>query len=315
MKTVELKWIEDDNHTVAKDACDTLQGLIDGGAFPDLGVKCEDDTLYITGEKEVLDRAVMKIQKAFAKYGQIMMKEAKNGTTEELRIESFDDNVQDIFNHTLAEYETFKENTKEERPNTYITTLGKFQYKFNKLKEAAAKKDKKILQNILMEIDELTESFEENKFKPISESYLFEGKLIDTAALMVYSQLVDLGYKHSAQQIILNNIDYINDHSNDNPSELTDNIIKRWKRQEKRRNKEYEKLNNESYEEKKRNLSKEIFGKKFLELAQTYAGVEDLDIEVAYDKLMSDERVFELVDSTMSIEDIMDKISAGELLQ
>lgn len=340
MKTVELKWIEDDNHTVAKDACDTLQGLIDGGAFPDLGVKCEDDTLYITGEKEVLDRAVMKIQKAFAKYGQIMMKEAKNGTTEELRIESFDDNVQDIFNHTLAEYETFKENTKEERPNTYITTLGKFQFKFNKLKEAAAKKDKKILQNILMEIDELTESYEENKFKPISESYIFEGKLIDSAALMVYSQLVDLGYKHSAQQIILNNIDYINDHSNDNPSELTDNIIKRWKRQEKRKNKEYEKLNNESYEEidedynfyrnryrqmaekrkraseeKKRNLSKETFGKKFLELAQTYAGVEGLDIEVAYDKLMSDNRVFELVDSTMSIEDIMDKISAGELLQ
>ena len=244
MKTVELKWIEDDNHTVAKDACDTLQGLIDGGAFPDLVVKCEDDTLYITGEKEVLDRAVMKIQKAFAKYGQIMMKEAKNGTTEELRIESFDDNVQDIFNHTLAEYETFKENTKEERPNTYITTLGKFQYKFNKLKEAAAKKDKKILQNILMEIDELTESYEEVKFKPQNT------------------------------------------------------------------------VNEESFNgKKKRNLSKEMFGKKFLELAQTYAGVEGLDIEVAYDKLMSDNRVFELVDSTMSIEDIMDKISAGELLQ
>ena len=43
--------------------------------------------------------------------------------------------------------------------------------------------------------------------------------------------------------------------------------------------------------------------------------LEDLDIEVAYDKLMSDNRVFKLVDSTMSIEDIMDKISAGELLQ
>lgn len=239
MKTVELKWIEDDNHTVAKEACDTLQGLIDGGAFADLGVKCDDDTLYITGEKEVLDRAVMKIQKEFAKYGQIMMKEAKNGTTEELRIESFDDNVQDIFNHTLAEYESFKENTKNERPNTYVTTLGKFQYKFNKLKEAAAaKKDKKILQSILMEIDELTESYEVVKFKPMNEE-------------------------------IAN----------------------------------------------KRNLSKEIFGKKFLELAQTYAGVEDLDIEVAYDKLMSDERVFKLVDSTMSIEDIMDKISTGELLQ
>lgn len=249
MKTVELKWIEDDNHTVAKEACDTLQGLIDGGAFADLGVKCDDDTLYITGEKEVLDRAVMKIQKAFAKYGQIMMKEAKNGTTEELRIESFDDNVQDIFNHTLAEYESFKENTKNERPNTYVTTLGKFHFKFNKLKEAAAKKDKKILQSILMEIDELTESYEEVKFKPMNKLY------------------------------------------------------------------ELENLKNESLEENKRNLSKEIFGKKFLELAQTYAGVEDLDIEVAYDKLMSDERVFKLVDSTMSIEDIMDKISAGELLQ
>ena len=313
MKTVELKWIEDDNHTVAKEACDTLQGLIDGGAFADLGVKCDDDTLYITGEKEVLDRAVMKIQKAFAKYGQIMMKEAKNGTSEELRIESFDDNVQDIFNHTLAEYETFKENTKNERPNTYITTLGKFQYKFNKLKEAAAKKDKKILQNILMEIDELSESYEEKKFKPMNK--LDEGKLIDASALMVYSQLVDLGYKNTARQMILNNIEYINDHSNDNPSDLTDNIIKRWKRQLKKRDKEWENLKNESLEENKRNLSKEIFGKKFLELAQTYAGVEDLDIEVAYDKLMSDERVFKLVDSTMSIEDIMDKISAGELLQ
>lgn len=313
MKTVELKWIEDDNHTVAKEACDTLQGLIDGGAFPDLGVKCDDDTLYITGEKEVLDRAVMKIQKSFAKYGQIMMKEAKNGTTEELRIESFDDNVQDIFNHTLAEYESFKENTKNERPNTYITTLGKFQYKFNKLKEAAAKKDKKILQNILMEIDEMTESYEEIKFKPMNK--LDEGKLIDASALLIYSQLVDLGYKNSARQMILNNIDYINDHSNDNPSDLTDNIIKRWKRQLKKRDKEWENLKNESLEENKRNLSKEIFGKKFLELAQTYAGVEDLDIEVAYDKLMSDERVFKLVDSTMSIEDIMDKISAGELLQ
>lgn len=243
MKTIELKWIEDDNHIVAEDAYNGLKELIETGVFPNLTVKCENDILYITGEKEDLDKAVLKIQKAYAKYGQIMMKEAKNGTTEELRIESFDDNVQDIFNHTLAEYETFKENTKEERPNTYITTLGKFQYKFNKLKEAASKKDKKILQNILMEIDELTESYEEVKFKPMSEDY----------------------------------------------SQMT--------------------------EKRKRKLSKDKFSKKFLELAQTYAGVEDLDIEVAYDKLMSDNRVFELVDSTMSIEDIMDMISAGELLQ
>ena len=241
MKTVELKWIEDDNHIVAEDAYNGLKELIETGVFPNLTVKCENDILYITGEKEDLDKAVLKIQKAYAKYGQIMIKEAKNGTTEELRIESFDDNVQDIFNHTLTEYETFKENTKEERPNTYITTLGKFQYKFNKLKEAASKKDKKILQNILMEIDELTESYEEVKFKPMSEDY----------------------------------------------SQMTE----------------------------KRKLSKDKFSKKFLELAQTYAGVEDLDIEVAYDKLMSDNRVFELVDSTMTIEDIMDMISAGELLQ
>ena len=243
MKTIELKWIEDDNHIVAEDAYNGLKELIETGVFPNLTVKCENDTLYITGEKEYLDKAVLKIQRAYAKYGQIMMKEAKNGTTEELRIESFDENVQDIFNHTLAEYETFKENTKEERPNTYITTLGKFQYKFNKFKDAAAKKDKKILQNILMEIDELTESYEEVKFKPMSEDY----------------------------------------------SQMT--------------------------EKRKRKLSKDKFSKKFLELAQTYAGVEDLDIEVAYDKLMSDNRVFELVDSTMSIEDIMDMISAGELLQ
>lgn len=243
MKTIELKWIEDDNHIVAEDAYNGLKELIETGIFPNLTVKCENDTLYITGEKEDLDKAVLKIQKAYAKYGQIMIKEAKNGTTEELRIESFDDNVQDIFNHTLAEYETFKENTKEERPNTYITTLGKFQYKFNKLKEAASKKDKKILQNILMEIDELTESYEEVKFKPMSEDY----------------------------------------------SQMT--------------------------EKRKRKLSKDKFSKKFLELVQTYAGVEDLDIEVAYDKLMSDNRVFELVDSTMTIEDIMDMISTGELLQ
>src|SRR5574344_820597 len=117
MKTIELKWIEDYNHVVAEDAYNGLKESIDTGVFPDLTVKCEDDTLYITGEKEDLDKAVMKIQKDYAKYGQIMIKEEKNGVSQELRIESFDENVQDIFNHTLAEYETFKENTKEARPN------------------------------------------------------------------------------------------------------------------------------------------------------------------------------------------------------
>lgn len=405
MKTVELKWIEDDNHTVAKDACDTLQGLVDSGAFPDLGVKCEDDTLYITGEKEVLDRAVMKIQKAFAKYGQIMMKEAKNGTTEELRIESFDDNVQDIFNHTLAEYETFKENTKEERPNTYITTFGKFQYKFNKLKEAASKKDKKILQNILIEIDEMTESYEENKFKPkntVNEDSLddftptprrqyskderrwaeniesicrFKVEFASKKLVRLFPSLkgiyrITLLNTENFSRIKPEDTLYYKIEFNSYPrdedgnklseDEIKDVVVKwfypRTMNEYKPKflnpilidrdggclvlrptydipdsPKEYHESIDEDYnffrnryrqmtekrasEEKKRNLSKEIFGKKFLELAQTYAGVEDLDIEVAYDKLMSDERVFELVDSTMSIEDIMDKISAGELLQ
>ena len=109
MKTIKLKWIEDDNHVVAEDAYTGLKELIETGVFPNLKVNCEDDILYITGEKEDLDKAVMKIQKAYAKYGQIMIKEAKNGTSNELRIESFDDNVQDIFNHTLNDYETFKE--------------------------------------------------------------------------------------------------------------------------------------------------------------------------------------------------------------
>ena len=337
MKTIELKWIEDDNHIVAEDAYNGLKELIETGVFPNLTVKCENDTLYITGEKEDLDKAVMKIQKAYAKYGQIMIKEAKNGISQELRIESFDENVQDIFNHTLAEYETFKENTKEARPNTYITTLGKFQFKFNKLKEAASKKDKKILQNILMEIDELTESYEEVKFKPkntvnedsldvfndikLKESVNIDpnkGDILDD----VKEELKKLGYgiyvssaliKDNRKQIIkllkngntakvvakIINNQYLNEDYNYYKNPFRQMV-------EKRKN---------AAEEKKRKLTKEAFSKKFLELAQTYAGVEDLDIEVAYDKLMSDNRVFELVDSTMSIEDIMDMISAGELLQ
>ena len=337
MKTIELKWIEDDNHIVAEDAYNGLKELIETGVFPNLTVKCENDTLYITGEKEDLDKAVMKIQKAYAKYGQIMIKEAKNGISQEMRIESFDENVQDIFNHTLAEYETFKENTKEARPNTYITTLGKFQYKFNKLKEAASKKDKKILQNILMEIDELTESYEEVKFKPkntvnedslddFNDIKLKESVNIDTnkGDILddVKEELKKLGYgiyvssaliKDNRKQIIkllkngntakvvakIINNQYLNEDYNYYKNPFRQMVEKRKK----------------AAEEKKRNLSKDEFSKKFLELAQTYAGVEDLDIEVAYDKLMSDNRVFELVDSTMSIEDIMDMISAGELLQ
>ena len=337
MKTIELKWIEDDNHIVAEDAYNGLKELIETGVFPNLTVKCENDTLYITGEKEDLDKAVMKIQKAYAKYGQIMIKEAKNGTTEELRIESFDDNVQDIFNHTLAEYETFKENTKEERPNTYITTLGKFQYKFNKLKEAASKKDKKILQNILMEIDELSESYEEVKFKPkntVNEDSLDDfndtklkesvnidqnkGDILDD----VKEELKKLGYGIYVSSALIkdNRKQIIKLLKNGNTAKVVAKIINNQYLNEdynyyKNPFRQMSEKRKKTAEEKKRNLSKDKFSKKFLELAQTYAGVEDLDIEVAYDKLMSDNRVFELVDSTMTIEDIMDMISTGELLQ
>ncbi len=334
MKTIELKWIEDDNHIVAEDAYNGLKELIETGVFPNLTVKCKNDTLYITGEKEDLDKAVLKIQKAYAKYGQIMIKEAKNGTTEELRIESFDDNVQDIFNHTLAEYETFKENTKEERPNTYITTLGKFQYKFNKLKEAASKKDKKILQNILIEIDELTESYEEVKFKPkntVNEDSLDDfndtklkesvnidqnkGDILDD----VKEELKKLGYGIYVSSALVkdNRKQIIKLMKNGNTAKEVAKIINNQYLNEDYNNpfRQMAEKRKKAAEEKKRNLSKDEFSKKFLELAQTYAGVEDLDIEVAYDKLMSDNRVFELVDSTMTIEDIMDMISAGELLQ
>ena len=337
MKTIELKWIEDDNHIVAEDAYNGLKELIETGVFPNLTVKCENDTLYITGEKEDLDKAVMKIQKAYAKYGQIMIKEAKNGISQELRIESFDENVQDIFNHTLAEYETFKENTKEARPNTYITTLGKFQFKFNKLKEAASKKDKKILQNILMEIDELTESYEEVKFKPkntvnedslddFNDIKLKESVNIDTnkGDILddVKEELKKLGYGIYVSSALIkdNRKQIIKLLKNGNTAKVVAKIINNQYLNEdynyyKNPFRQMAEKRKKAAEEKKRNLRKDEFSKKFLELAQTYAGVEDLDIEVAYDKLMSDNRVFELVDSTMSIEDIMDMISAGELLQ
>lgn len=162
MKTIELKWIEDDNHVVAEDAYNGLNDLIDSGVFPDLTAKCEDDTLYITGEKEDLDKAVMKIQKTYAKYGQIMIKEAKKEGG--LRIESYDDNVQEIFDYTVKEFDKLKENKNSA---DYITKLGDFQMKFKKLKEAAGKKDKATIQNYLDEISTLTENAEIKKIKPI----------------------------------------------------------------------------------------------------------------------------------------------------
>lgn len=179
MKTIELKWIEDDNHVVAEDAYNGLKDLIDSGVFPDLTAKCEDDTLYITGEKEDLDKAVMKIQKAYAKYGQIMIKEAKNGVNQELRIESFDENVQDIFNHTLNDYNKFK--SSKERPLNYVKQLNDYRFKFKKFYETAARSDKKLLKPYLDEISNLLDESEIiTKIKPI-RAKLEEDTMVEMA--------------------------------------------------------------------------------------------------------------------------------------
>ncbi len=179
MKTIELKWIEDDNHVVAEDAYNGLKDLIDSGVFPDLTTKCEDDTLYITGEKEDLDKAVMKIQKAYAKYGQIMIKEAKNGVNQELRIESFDENVQDIFNHTLDDYNKFK--SSKERPLNYVKQLNDYRFKFKKFYETAARSDKKLLKPYLDEISNLLDESEIiTKIKPV-KAKLEEDTMIEMA--------------------------------------------------------------------------------------------------------------------------------------
>lgn len=179
MKTIELKWIEDDNHVVAEDAYNVLKDLIDSGVFPDLTAKCEDDTLYITGEKEDLDKAVMKIQKAYAKYGQIMIKEAKNGVSQELRIESFDENVQDIFNHTVEDYNKFK--ATKERPLNYVKQLNDYRFKFKKFYETASRSDKKLLKPYLDEISNLLDESElMPKIKPV-RAKLEEDTMIEIA--------------------------------------------------------------------------------------------------------------------------------------
>ena len=188
-----------------------------------------------------------------------------------------------------------------------------------------------------MEIDELTESYEEVKFKPkntVNEDSLDDfndtklkesvnidqnkGDILDD----VKEELKKLGYGIYVSSALVkdNRKQIIKLLKNGNTAKVVAKIINNQYLNEdynyyKNPFRQMSEKRKKTAEEKKRNLSKDKFSKKFLELAQTYAGVEDLDIEVAYDKLMSDNRVFELVDSTMTIEDIMDMISTGELLQ
>lgn len=329
MKTIELKWIEDVNHVVAEDAYNGLKELIDTGVFPDLTVKCENDTLYITGEKEDLDKAVMKIQKAYAKYGQIMIKEAKNGVSQELRIESFDENVQDIFNHTLNDYNKFK--SSKERPLNYVKQLNDYRFKFKKFYETAARSDKKLLKPYLDEISNLLDESEIiTKIKPI-KAKIEEDTMIEIAKDIceaagkkvlnpekngfyeVLHELIDLGYNRiQAQDLIQKNVEYVylelekghkpadiasvidNEYVVENAdNELTKHLgnLKNWGVVEM----------NESF------LSPGELKKKLQRVAARWASINGIKFEEAYNELRKKKSVKDMLDF-YSVDEIIDDL-------
>jgi hypothetical protein len=313
MKTIELKWIEDDNHVVAEDAYTGLKDLIDTGVFKTLSTECKDDVLYITGEQDELDKAVMKIQKAYAKYGQIMIKEAKKEGG--LRIESYDDNVQEIFDYTVKEFDKLKEN---KHSADYITKLGDLQIKFMKLKEAASRKDKATIQNYLDEISTLTENAEIKKIKPIKK--IDEGKLIDADALNVMMELIDLGYDSDvSSKIIKKYTNFINQELKDGAkpywiAKLIEDDLVNHKFSDKDEKESYnealrKQLSNPSnwgiIEEK---MTRFEYNDKFERVARMYAEETGKDIEDVYDELMDNDELPEYVDSDMDVYDIVYKV-------
>lgn len=338
MKTIELKWIEDDNHVVAEDAYNGLKELIDTGVFPDLEVKCENDTLYITGEKEDLDKAVMKIQKAYAKYGQIMIKEAKNGVSQELRIESFDENVQDIFNHTLNDYNKFK--SSKERPLNYVKQLNDYRFKFKKFYETAARSDKKLLKPYLDEISNLLDESEIiTKIKPV-RAKLEEDTMIQMAKDIceaagkkvvnpenvdtiedVEKELQELGYneyhakglvkeyfkkawrKLASGECAMNvAIDIDEDYMKESvDNELTKHLgnLKNWGVVE--------------------NMNRKQYNAKYDKVALAYARETGMDLDDAYDELMDVDELVNWIEGPYDVDEIVDKLmnesflSPGEL--
>ena len=333
MKTIELKWIEDVNHVVAEDAYNGLKELIDTGVFPDLEVKCENDTLYITGKKEDLDKAVMKIQKAYAKYGQIMIKEAKNGVSQELRIESFDENVQDIFNHTLNDYNKFK--SSKERPLNYVKQLNDYRFKFKKFYETAARSDKKLLKPYLDEISNLLDESEIiTKIKPV-KAKIEEDTMIEIAKDIceaagkkvlnpekngfyeVLHELIDLGYNRiQAQDLIQKNVEYVylelekghkpadiasvidNEYVVENTdNELTKHLgnLKNWGVVEM----------NESF------LSPGELKKKLQRVAARWASIKGVKFEEAYNELRKKKSVKDMLDF-YSVDEIIDDLSKNK---
>lgn len=313
MKTIELKWIEDDNNVVAKQANTGLQDLIDTGVFKTLSTECKDDVLYITGEQDELDKAVMKIQKAYAEYGQIMIKEAKKEGG--LRIESYDDNVQEIFDYTVKEFDKLKEN---KHSADYITKLGDLQIKFMRLKEAAGSKDKATIQNYLDEISTLTENAEIKKIKPIKK--IDEGKLIDADALNVMMELIDLGYDSDvSSKIIKKYTNFINQELKDGAkpywiAKLIEDDLVNHKFSDKDEKESYnealrKQLSNPAnwgiIEEK---MTRFEYNDKFERVARMYAEETGKEVEDVYDELMDIDELPEYVDSDMDVYEIVNKV-------
>lgn len=329
MKTIELKWIEDDNHIVAEDAYNGLKDLIDSGVFPNLSVKCEDDTLYITGEKEDLDKAVMKIQKAYAKYGQIMIKEAKNGVNQELRIESFDENVQDIFNHTLADYNKFK--SIKERPLNYVKQLNDYRFKFKKFYETAARSDKKLLKPYLDEISNLLDESEIiTKIKPI-RAKLEEDTMVQVAKDIceaagkkvvnpedvdtigdVVDELVKIGYNKKQAQDLTGNLFFkqvIMQLARGRSAEDVATYIDDTYMTESKDNALTKQLGNPAnwgiIEE---GLDQNTYNKKFNKVLVVYCEETGKGTDDAYDELMDNDELPEWIDSKLNPYEIVDKL-------
>ncbi len=336
MKTIELKWIEDDNHVVAEDAYNGLKDLIDSGVFPDLTVKCEDDTLYITGEKEDLDKAVMKIQKAYAKYGQIMIKEAKNGVNQELRIESFDENVQDIFNHTLDDYNKFKSN--KERPLNYVKQLNDYRFKFKKFYETAARSDKKLLKPYLDEISNLLDESEIiTKIKPV-RAKLEEETMVQVAKDICEAAGKKVTYKDEDTIVNPENVNTIDDvieelvnlgYNEVQAKKLTKKYFKMAYRKLAAGECAYnvaEEINDEYINESADNeltkhlgnlknwgiieegLDRKTYNKKFNKVLVLYSEETGKGTDAAYDELMDNDELPELVDSPLDPYEIVDKL-------
>lgn len=307
MKTIELKWIEDDNNVVAKQANTGLQDLIDTGVFKTLTSECKDDTLYITGEKNELDKAVMKIQKAYAEYGQIMIKEAKNEGG--LRIESYDDNVQEIFDYTVKEFDKLKEN---KHSADYITKLGDLQIKFMRLKEAAGRKDKTTIQNYLDEISTLTENAEIKKIKPI-RTKIEESTDPDTGDTVddVIEAMQTIGFGPAVSRaLVKDNISQvIRLLRNGNSALDAAEVLKKQYLNEDANNELRMHLSNPAnwgiIEER---MTRFEYNDKFDRVARMYAEKVGKDVEDVYDELMDNDELPEYVDSDMEVYDIVYKV-------